>query len=86
MRTNNLKRHEKICQGDKGMYMPIPSPRVLTPAKKSNDLRGMHITLPPRIVTKSTKNTKFKELVKMVNKSEGKEHPSTVAARNAIDK
>ena len=44
------------------------------------------MTLSPGIVKKSTKNTKFKELVKMVNEAEDKKHPSTVSAKHAIEK
>ena len=40
----------------------------------------------PRTVKKSTKNTKFNELVKMVNEAEDKKHPSTVSAKHAIEK
>ena len=72
MRSDNLKRHRKICRGGKGMHMKIP-PRIVTPAQKSKDLRGMHTAVRP-VRRLATKDPKWNELIKKLNEAED-EHP-----------
>lgn len=67
MRSDNLKRHRKVCRGGKGMHMKIP-PRIVTPAQKSKDLRGMHTAVRP-VRRLATKDPKWNEIIKKLSLS-----------------
>ena len=54
------------------MHMKIP-PRIVTPAQKSKDLRGMHTAVRP-VRRLATKDPKWNEIIKKLNEAED-EHP-----------